>query len=508
MKNNRFASIQKIPSCIEGFDIIARGGIPKGRTTLVSGASGSGKTIFCTQFLYGGVMEHGENAVFVTFEERPDDIIRNMKSFGWSIDKLTKEKKWAFVDTSSDDSQSTVVGNYDLGAFLVRVDYAIKKVNAKRVAIDSISALFPRYGDTALLRRELHNIATRLKDIGVTSIMTAERPMLGNEISRWGVEEFVSDNVILLHNNLDQRNSRERSIEILKFRGTSHETTIAPLIVTENGIEVFPLPKPSLSGKSSAIKITTGIVGLDKMLFGGVYKTSTTLISGTSGTGKTVAGLHFIIEGARKGENCVFIEFEESPEQLYRNARSFGWEFEKYVKTGKIELVCHYPEEWKAEQYLKVITNLVTKTSATRVVLDSLSALERIYDPTKFREFVIGLNAILKSKGITTIFTNTTSQFMGMAKITESHLSTATDNIIILKYVEIGGSMRRLLSVLKARGSNHVKELTEFEIGNRGIEILGPFKDVENLMSGAARKIYVNFSPEEEFIKQTESGVI
>lgn len=505
MKNNHLGTIQKTPSCIEGFDIIARGGIPKGRTTLVSGSSGSGKTIFCAQFLYGGVMEYGENAVFVTFEERPDDIIRNMKSFGWSIDKLVKEKKWAFVDTSSDDSQSTVVGNYDLGAFLVRIEYAIKKVNAKRVAVDSISALFPRYGDTALLRRELYNITSRLKKIGVTAIMTAERPMVGNEISRWGVEEFVSDNVILLHNILDQRKSRERSIEILKFRGTSHETTTAPLIVTENGIEVFPLPNPQLTGKGSAIKITTGIEGLDKMLFGGVYKISTTLISGSSGTGKTVTALHFIIEGAKRGENSVFIEFEESPEQLYRNANSFGWDFEKYVKSGKIDLVCHYPEDWKAEQYLKVITNLVTKTKATRVVLDSLSALERIYEPIKFREFVIGLNAILKSKGITSIFTNTTSQFMGMSQITESHLSTATDNIIILKYVEIGGSMRRLLSVLKARGSNHVKELTEFEIGNRGVKILGPFKDVENLMSGSAKKIQIRFDEgehEKMFLKE------
>jgi len=498
--------VSKVSSGIPGFDEISKGGIPKGRTTLVSGTSGSGKTVFAAQFLCKGISEHGQNGIFVTFEESPFDIIKNMSSFGWDINGLMKEGKWAFVDASPDEADKIEVGQYDLSAFLARIEYAVKKVNADRVAIDSVSALFPRYEDTAIIRRELYRVGAKLKAMGITSIMTAERPTEDGAVSRFGVEEFVSDNVILLHNRLTPKGDRERTVEILKFRGSTHETTEAPLIVSDQGMEVFPRPKPELRGKGFTKKIGTGIQGLDKMLYGGVYQNSTTLVTGASGTGKTVSIMHFIREGARNNEKCLFIEFEESPEQLYRNADSFGWDLEKYVKAGLVQLICHYPEDLKAEQYLKIIQSLVAKTKAKRVALDSLSALQRIYEPGKFREFVVGLNAFLKMHDCTSFLANTTSELLGISQITEAHLSTATDNIVILKYVELGGTMRRLLTVLKARGSPHVKELTEFEIGKTGMNVIGPFRGFENLLSGSARKIDVSFSPEEEFIEQSKEG--
>ena len=508
MKKNDLKVLSKVPSGILGFDDISRGGIPGGRTTLVSGTSGSGKTVFAAQFLYNGIMGLKENGVFVTFEEIPEDIMRNMLSFRWDINKLVKQKKWAFVDASPDEADNIEVGKYDLSAFLARIDYAIKKVNAKRLVIDSVSALFPRYEDAAIIRRELYRIAARLKSMGITAIMTAERPIEEGEIARFGVEEFVSDNVILLHNRLMSRGNRERTIEILKFRGSSHETNEAQLIVSDRGMEVFPRPRPELRGKGFTCKLKTGIQGLDKMLYGGVYKNSTTLIAGSSGAGKTVSAMHFIMRGAEKGEECLLIEFEESPEQLYRNASSFGWDLKKHVKNGTVQLVCHYPEDLKAEQYLNVIQKWVIDVNAERVVVDSLSALERIYEPDKFREFVIGLNAFLKMHDCTSFLTDTTSELLGMSQITAAHLSTATDNIIVLKYVELGGEMRRLLTVLKARGSPHQKDLVEFEIGENGMEIIGPFSGVENLLSGSARRIEVTFSPEEEFIKKSEIGKI
>jgi len=499
--------LNKIPSGIPGFDDISKGGLPNGRTTLVSGTSGSGKTVFATQFLYKGIMEHGLNGIFVTFEERPSDIMRNVKSFGWNIKQLVDEKKWAFVDASPDESDEIKVGQYDLSGLLARIEHAAKSIDAKRVVIDSVSALFSRYEDAAIIRRELFRIGAKLKEWGITAIMTAERPVEDGPIARFGIEEFVSDNVILLHNRFVRKGNRERTIEILKFRGSSHLMNEAPLIVSNLGMEIFPQQKSELCGKGFLTKISTGISGLDDMLNGGVYDNSTTLLTGTSGTGKTVCMLHYIIAGAKNGEKCILIEFEESAEQLYRNAKSFGWNLKEYVDRGDVRLVCCYPDELTSEQYLKVIKDTILEFGAKRVGFDSLSALERIYEPDKFRKFVIGLNSFLKMQGCTSIITNTTYELLGMSQLTSTHLSTISDNIIVLKYVELCGQMRRLVSVLKERGSDHKKELTEFQITNNGINILKPLIGFEGLMSSSTRKIGSHLDEKEsklEFLPQIQ----
>ena len=504
--------LNKVPSGINGFDTIAHSGLPKGRTTLVSGTSGSGKTIFSIQFIYKGIELYGENGVYVTFEETPRDIIRNTNSFGWNIKKMQKENQLIFVDASPDETEDVEVGHYDLGAFLARIEYAIKKVGAKRIAVDSVSALFTHFQDPGIIRKELYKLSSRLKKLNVTCLMTAERPIEDGSISRYGVEEFVSDNVILLHNRLNLGGERERTVEILKFRGTTHDSEEAPLIVNSQEMSIYPRPKPKLEGKGFSKKISTGIEGLDNLLYGGVYKNSSTLVSGASGTGKTLTTIHFIMEGARTGEESLLIEFEESPGQLFRNAAAFGWDLKKYVDNGTVKLVCHYPEDMKAEQYLQIIQDLIIEHKIQRLALDSLSAIHRIYTENKFREFVIGLNAFLKMNNVTTILTYTNSQLMGVNQITETHLSTITDNIIILKYVELGGRMRRLLSVLKQRGSRHKKELMEFEINpEKGFNILNPFEGVENLMSGSARRVEIRFDETEAervFMEESEMGRI
>lgn len=483
--------LQKIATDMAGFDEIAHGGIPKGRTTLLAGTSGSGKTIFAMQFLIGGV-EKGEAGVFVTFEETPKDIIRNMKSFGWDLQKWIDEGMFLFVDASPSEDETIEVGEFDLGAFLARILHAIKKVKAKRVTLDSISALFPRYNDQAIIRRELYRITARLKEIGVTAILTAERVTEEEStIARFGVEEFVSDNVVLLHNYLDTvRGDRKRSIEILKFRGTSHETQDTPILVLADGMNVFPRPKPSYKGQvSSNKKISTGIPGLDQMFFGGVYELSTTLVTGASGAGKTVSGLHFILEGARRGERGLLIAFEESDEQLFRNAESFGQDLRKYVKKGLVRLFTSVPEELKPEEHFKRIRDIVEEVEVNRFVIDSLSALERIYPPDRFREFTVGLNTYLKSMGVTSIMTNTTASLLDVGQITETHLSTATDNIVILKYLELDGMMKRALIVIKSRGSDHDKALHELIIDSTGLSIGEPFYGVEGLMGGSAKRV-------------------
>jgi circadian clock protein KaiC len=487
--------LEKIATGIPGFDEIAHGGVPKGRTTLLSGTSGSGKTVFSVQFLAGGIISNKEPAVFVTFEETPEDIIRNMKGFSWDLDVWIKKNLFLFVDASPAEEEVIEVGEFDLGAFLARIMNAVKKVGAKRVAIDSISALFPRYSDQAVIRRELYRIASRLKQEGVTTLLTAERTIeesgKAGTIGRFGVEEFVSDNVILLHNYLDPiRGDRKRSVEILKFRGTTHESQDTPLLVLHDGMYAFPRPKPSYKGQlSSDKKISVGIRGIDKMFFGGVYEYSTTLVTGASGTGKTVTGMHFIKEGARQKQKGLLIAFEESDEQLYRNADSFGWDLRTDVKSGLVRLYTSLPEELKPEEHFKRIRDIVDETEVQRFVIDSLSALERIYPPDRFREFTVGLNTYLKGKGVTSMMMNTTAALLDVGQITETHLSTATDNIILLKYLELDGKMKRALIVIKSRGSDHDKSLHELLIDSDGMAIGEPFYGVEGLMGGSARRV-------------------
>jgi circadian clock protein KaiC len=483
-------SVEKVPTGIQGFDEIAYGGIPKGRTTLLSGTSGSGKTVFGMQFLIGGIKE-GESVVFVTFEETPQDIVKNMKTFGWDIDRWIKEGKFVFVDASPSTAETIEVGEFDLGAFLARILHAVKKVNATRVTIDSISALFPRYSDQAIIRRELYRVGAELKKLKVTTMLTAERvDEIEGKVGRFGVEEFVSDNVILLHNFLDTiRGDRKRSVEILKFRGTVHESQDTPLLVLKDGMNVFPRPKPSYKNQvSSSEKLSFGIPGLNKMFFGGVYKFSTTLVSGASGSGKTVTGMSFIMEGAKQGQKGLLIAFEESDEQLYRNAESFGWDLRAEVKKGTVRLFTSLPEELKPEEHFKRIRDIIEEVNVDRLVVDSLSALERIYPPDRFREFTVGLNTYLKGKGVTSVMTNTTASLLDVSQITETHLSTATDNIIILKYVELDGQMKRALIAVKSRGSDHDKRLHEVTIDDHGMSIGDPFWGVENLMGGSAKR--------------------
>jgi circadian clock protein KaiC len=488
LKFKNTSAVSKIKTGIAGFDEISKGGIPQGRTTLVSGTSGSGKTLFSIQFLYNGITNLNEPGVFVTFEETPSDIARNVRSFGWDIDKLVKEKKFIFVDASPDEADKIEAGKYDLSAFLERIKYAIKKVGAKRVAIDSLSALFSRYDDPNLIRGELYKIAAELKRMKVTTILTGERPEEKGLLARYGIEEFVSDNVVLLHNYIEGER-RLRKIEILKFRGTKHDTDEAAMVVGNNGVEIYPRPHPKMPNRSSSTKIKTGVQGLDDMGFGGFYESSTTLISGASGTGKTLLGMQFMLEGAKKGEKGLMLAFEESPEQLLRNAESFGWPWRKYIKNGTITLISVYPEDQSPEAYIKIIKDMVEREKPKRFVLDSLSGLERIYQPNKFREFVVGLNAYLKNYGVTSYLTNTTKSLLEIKSITETALSTLTDNIIILKYLELGGEMRRIINLLKVRGSDHDKGLREFVITNKGTVIGESFKGVKGLLAAQAEVI-------------------
>ncbi|HEU5118024.1 MAG TPA: circadian clock protein KaiC, partial [Isosphaeraceae bacterium] len=438
MALSSFESIQKMRTEIPGFDLISDGGVPQGRSTLISGTSGSAKTVFATQFLAAGIEHAGDPGVFVTFEEPPEDIRRNVRGFGWDIGTWEKNGLWAFVDAAPSPGEPLVIsGDYDLSALLARIEHAVRKVKARRVAIDSLGGVFAQLGDAAVIRHDLFRIASALKQMGVTTIITSERTEEHGPVSRFGVEEFVSDNVILLRNSLIDE-VRRRTVEILKYRGTGHQKGEWPFtIVPGQGIVVIPLSALELKQKSSDTRITSGNAELNSMCGGGFFRDSVILVSGPTGTGKTLITTEFLAGGTREGERCLLFAFEESREQLFRNAQGWGFDFYDMEKRGVLKVVCNYPESSALEDHLIHMKAIIEDFQPDRVAVDSLSALERVSGLKAFREFVIGLTSYIKHREIPALFTATTMSLLGGTSITETHISTTTDSIILLRYVEV-----------------------------------------------------------------------
>lgn len=479
------ASIPKLETHIPGFDFIANGGLPQRRTVLISGTAGSAKTVFAAQFLANGITRAGENGVFITFEEPPADIRQNMLGFGWDIAAWEAAGQWAFVDASPEPGQEIIMaGDFDLGALLARIEYAVQKVKAKRVSLDSLGAIFTQFADGATVRGELLRIAVALKKMDVTAIMTAERTQEYGEIARYGVEEFVADNVIILRNVLEEE-KRRRTVEILKFRGTSHQKGEFPFaIMPREGIVVIPLSAYELKQRSSAVRTTSGNPTLDQMCGGGFFRDSIILVSGATGTGKTLMVTEFIAGAAANNERCLLFAFEESREQLFRNASGWGIDFEQMEQENKLKVVCNYPEVSGLEDHLINMKEIIGAFKPHRVAVDSLSALERVSTEKGFREFVLGLTSFIKHQEMTGLFTSTTPTLLGGTSVTEAHISTITDSIILLRYVEMYGEMRRGVTVLKMRGSMHDKDIREFTIDGQGMHIGQPFRNITGILAG------------------------
>lgn len=482
------AGVPKLLTGIPGLDSITRGGLPLVRTTLVTGTAGSAKTVFAAQFLAEGI-KNGENGVFVTFEESPTDIRANMRGLNWDIPKWEAEGKWLFVDASPQPDETIVAGSYDLGALLARIENAVRQAGATRVSLDSLGAIFTQFSDAAIVRRELFRISCALKSMGVTSVMTAERNEEYGEISRFGVEEFVADNVIILRHVLEDE-KRRRTIETLKFRGTSHQKGEFPFTVSpRDGIIVIPLSAIELKQRSSEIRITSGNTELDRMCGGGFFRDSIILVTGATGCGKTLMTTEFVAGGARLGERCLLFAFEESHDQLVRNATGWGVDFQQMERDGRLKVVCAYPESAGLEDHLIHMKALIEEFKPNRLAVDSLSALERVSTLKGYREFVIGLTSFIKHYEVGGLFTATTPTLMGGTSVTEAHISTITDSIILLRYVEMFGEMRRGITVLKMRGSMHDKEIREFTIDAEGMHVGNAFRNVTGILAGFPHQV-------------------
>lgn len=474
---------------IRGLDSITDGGLPERRITLVTGGPGSGKTVFAMQYLAAGAAM-GEPGVFVTFEDDPAAIVGNMASFDWDPRGLVEDGRLRFIDvTASGEGEGRIVGDFDLGALTQRIVHVAREAGATRVALDSLGALFSRLGlfdptKRLAMRSSLRGLAETLRDHGLTTVVTSERTTEVAPDVDHQLEEYVADNVVLLRNGLDGER-RRRTIEILKFRGADHrEGQFAFSILPGAGVAVLPLGEMALQTPSTDDRAMSGSEELDTMLGGGMFRETVTLVAGATGTGKTLISSHFVDGGVAAGERVLLLAFEESQDQLFRNANGWGMDFASMVEQGLLRVECVYPEGMSLQRHLARITSLVDEFDPDRIVVDSLTALERSGSEHAFREFAIALVALVKARGILSLLTSSGAPFGRTASVTEGHISTLTDLILLLRYVEVEGEMRRGLAVLKMRGSEHDKSIREFLIDSTGLHVGRAFRRVGGIVVG------------------------
>ena len=491
------ARLERLPSGIPGFDQITDGGLPAGGVTLVAGTAGSGKTVLAMQFLAAGINAYDEPAVFVSLAEAPDKIRRFVAEFGWAVSAWEEQGCFALVDaTTSAANGRVVVGeNIEFGVLLGRIEAAVKRVGARRVAIDSLDGLFERFGERAAVRHGLEAIAAGLEGMGVTAVMTMGRLHDYDAVTAFGVEEFVADNVVILRNSL-VHDMRRRTVEVLKLRGTHHRRGEYPFgIIRDEGIVVIPLV--SESGLPAADeRITTGNPMLDEMCDGGVFQDAVTLVSGSTGIGKTTLALRFVLAGIAAGGNAVFAGFEESRHQLLRGFRAWGIDIEQLEAEGRLRLLCDPPEAMSFDEHLVRIKRAIAEIDANRLVVDSLTTLERSGADRVYREFVVGLSAHLKDRKVAAVLTSAHSAISPASPTTDRHISALADTVLLMRYVELNGEVRRCLVVLKLRGSDHDRRIREFTIGPDGVAIGGPLAVQGVLSDGTAVTAIVGNEPE------------
>ncbi|KPA17301.1 circadian clock protein KaiC [Candidatus Magnetomorum sp. HK-1] len=417
-KHKELKSLQKIPTGIEGFEHITHGGLTQNRATLIVGSSGSGKTFLAYEILHRSITQFETPGVFVTMEEKPDDIIINFKEIGWHIDQLIDKKQLKLIDATPDIDSVQEVGEYNLKALISRISHALKEVNGSIIVIDSIGSLFHQFTKTMIIRNEISRIINFFKEQGHTIIFTAERTSEYGNISRYGIEEFISDNVIILRNILEDEQVR-RTIQILKMRGKTHQKGEFPFTITEKGISIMALSQRELKQSSSNVRCSTGNKKLDEITNGGIFRDSVMLVSGPTGCGKTLMCATFVKNACMNNEKIIMFAYEESRQQLMRNAMSWDVDFEKWVEAGLLKIICLYPEAMGLEEHLLLVQKEIKNFKPRRLVIDSVSAMERVAGIRIFREFIIGLTAFVKQEEVCSLFTCTTPKLAGGDSITE-----------------------------------------------------------------------------------------
>jgi len=477
-------ALPKAPTGIPGLDEITNGGLPRGRPTLVCGSAGCGKTLLAMEFLVRGATEYREPGVFMAFEETPEELTKNVHSLGFDLNKLIRQKKLALDFVRVERSEIEETGEYDLEGLFIRLNAAIESIGAKRVVLDTIEALFSGLLNEGILRAELRRLFRWLKDKGVTAIITGERGE--GTLTRRGLEEYVSDCVILLdHRVIDQVSTRR--MRIVKYRGTTHGTNEYPFLIDENGFSVLPITSLGLMHEVSDERISSGISRLDAMLGGsGFYRGSTILTSGTAGTGKTSMAAHFVHAACERGERCLYFAFEESPGQLIRNMRSIGIDLGKCVRKDLLNIHSSRATLYGLELHLALIHKRVQQFKPDVVVADPIGAMMAAGNKRDANLMIVRLIDFLKVRGVTTMLTNLTSGGDTLER-TEVDISSIVDSWLLLRDIELGGERNRALYVLKSRGMKHSNQLREFVLTDQGVELLNVYVGPEGVLTGSSR---------------------
>ena len=483
VENNYYPSAINVSNTgIKEFDKLLDGGFTKGSIVLLAGSSGSGKTIFSFQWLFEGI-KNNENGIYITLTEPLFKTLENLEKLSYYNKEAIENEKLRIVDLRE------VCGKegFDQRKILDFIEDEVKRTNAKRLCIDSITAIAYQLDDRAKIRTFIFALGTALATLGCTTVLTSEVSEM-NKYSKYEVEEFISD-AIIRFDQINVKDELQRIMRIIKVRGRNHRSDDIYFKITKDGINVSPKLRVPLEHFYTTERISMGIPALDDMLGGGIFVGSSTFITGSPGTGKSTLGLSFLAEGLKNGETCLYAGFEESKKQVLRNAKNFGWDFEKYEREGLLVMRCIYPNEKHLEEHLADIRQIVEEKKIKRCVVDPLSAISSAFSPDAFISFSKRLNGYLKTREVTPLFTSATTSLIENTKDVDSHLSTISDNIILLRYVEMQGDVQSVINIIKMRGSEHSKSLRIYNITDKGLVVGKSLEGYEGVTTGVSKKI-------------------
>ena len=472
--------LDRAPTGISGLDQITGGGLPRGRVTLVAGSAGAGKTLLGLQFLVAGAREYGEPGVLLTFEESAAKVAANVRSLGFDLDELQRDGLLAVLSFRVEPKGIVAAGDFDLEPLFLTLDDVIKRVGAKRVVLDTIEVLFGAFGADSTVRAELSRLTRWLEERGVTAIVTGERGE--GSITRHGIEEYVSDCVIVLDHRVREEISTRR-LRVVKYRGAAHGTNEYPFFISARGFVVLPITSITLDYGAPEERISTGIARLDHMLGGGIFRGSTVLVNGTGGTGKTSTGAHLVNATCGRGEPVLWVLFEESPAQVLRNMRSIGLDLRPWTDAGLLHIWAARPSAFGLETYLAQLVQLLDEVSPTVVVLDGIASFAQGVAAAEVTSMVARQMDLLKARGITTL---ATALGEGDEASTLS-VSAMVDIWLLLRNFESNGERNRLLFVLKSRGTAHSNQVREFVLTDHGAELVDVYVGAEGMLTGSAR---------------------
>jgi circadian clock protein KaiC len=475
--------LDKAPTGISGLDQILAGGLPRGRVTLVAGAAGAGKTLLGMNFLVAGARKYGEPGVLMTFEESAAKVALNVRSLGFDIDELVRTGQLVVLAFRVDPSEIIHAGVFDFEPIFAILDDAIKQVGAKRVVLDTIEVIFGAFGNDTIVRSELIRLVRWLDDRGVTVLLTGERGSQGGEgLTRHGIEEYVTDCVLVLDHRVNAEISTRR-LRVVKYRGSAHGTNEYPFLISAHGFTVLPITSVALDYAASEERVSTGIARLDHMLGGGMFRGSTLMVSGTAGTGKTSLGASVAHSACARGERALMVLLEESPDQVLRNMRSLGLDLRPWVEMGLLRIWAARPSAFGLETHLAILAGLVEEEKPSVAVLDGVTSLSNGNLTTEVVSSVARQIDLLKSRGITSVITAPGAG----EDVNAVSVSAMVDTWLQLRNIEANGERNRLLFVLKSRGTAHSNQVREFVITDHGVELVDVYIGAAGVLAGSAR---------------------